>query len=254
MKNISDFLNEKVIQYNNPSFIESDPISIPHLFTRKEDIEISGFLTSIIAWGRRAAIIKTANRWMDLMDNSPYDFLINASDIEMRRFDGFVYRTFNSDDCLFLMTALRDVYLNKGGLEQVANESIMGGGQILDLIVGMRESLFETPHMVRSRKHIANPQSGSAAKRINMFLRWMIRNDDKGVDFGLWKKISPSKLMCPLDVHSGNVARKVGLLTRKQNDWKAVDELTQNLRKMDKEDPVKYDFALFGMGVFEGIS
>lgn len=254
MKNKIDLLNEKVEQYNNPSFIESDPISIPHLFSKKEDIEVSGFLTSIIAWGRRTAIINSATKWMNLMDNAPYDFLVNASDRDMKRFEGFVYRTFNSDDCLFLMTALRNVYTEKGGLEKIANDSFAKNQDIKDVIIGIRESLFSTPHLTRSRKHVANPEAGSAAKRINMFLRWMIRQDNKGVDFGLWKDITPSKLICPLDVHSGNVARKLGLLVRKQNDWRAAEELTQNLRLMDSDDPVKYDFALFGMGVFEGVS
>lgn len=254
MKNLLEFLNQKVDQYNNPDFIASDPISIPHKFKLKEDIEISGFLTSVFAWGRRVAIIKSANQLMNLMDDSPYDFLINSTDKDMKRFEGFVYRTFNSDDCLFLLAALRNLYVLHGGLEKVANQYYSVDNKMIDVIVGIRNTLLSTPHLVRSRKHLANPESGSAAKRVNMFLRWMIREDNKGVDFGLWKNISQSDLMCPVDVHSGNVARKVGLLHRKQNDWKAVTELTNQLCALDKEDPVKYDFALFGMGVFEGIS
>lgn len=254
MKELEEFLNQKMIQYNTPEFIESDPISIPHRFNRKEDIEISGFLTSVFAWGRRAAIIKSALVLVDLMDNAPYDFLLNASDKDMKRFEKFVYRTFNPDDCLFLITALRDVYKNKGGLEKIATDSFKLNNRMIDVIRGMRENILETPHLHRSRKHLANPLSGSAAKRVNMFLRWMIRDDNCGVDFGIWKNIPKSELMCPLDVHSGNVARKLGLLERKQNDWKSVCELTNQLRSFDKNDPVKYDFALFGIGVFEGVS
>lgn len=251
---ILTLLDQKVAQYNNPDFIKSDPISIPHMFTQKEDIEISGFLTAILSWGRRTAILKSAKQLMTLMDNSPNNFLINAGDKEFMRFEKFVYRTFNSDDCLFLITALRNIYLRSGGLETVANEAFSVNKSIQDVIVGLRNAIIQTPHLTRSEKHLANPITGSAAKRINMFLRWMIREDDCGVDFGLWKDIPQSNLMCPLDVHSGNVARKLGILTRKQNDWKAVAELTKQLRSFDPEDPVKYDFALFGMGVFEGLS
>ncbi|MBT3174613.1 MAG: TIGR02757 family protein [Lentimicrobiaceae bacterium] len=254
MEGIIDLLDSKVNLYNKPSFIESDPISIPHQYTLKEDIEISGFLTAVIAWGRRSAIISKANLWMELMDGKPYDFIMNASDTDMKRFEKFVYRTFNSDDCLFIMTSLMDVYRNKGGLETIITDNFKYHGNIKDAISGMRGSLMETAHLKRSEKHIANPTSGSAAKRINMFLRWMVRDDKCGVDFGLWKNIPMSALMCPLDVHSGNVARRLGMLDRKQNDWKSVDVLTSQLRKFDPNDPVKYDFALFGMGVFEGIS
>ena len=254
MESILELLDSKVDLYNKPSFIESDPISIPHQYTLKEDIEISGFLTAVIAWGRRTAIISKANIWMERMDDAPYDFIMNASDTDMKRFEKFVYRTFNSDDCLFIITALMDVYRNKGGLETIVTDNFKHYGNIKGAISGMRSSLMEVAHLKRSEKHIANPNSGSAAKRINMFLRWMIREDKCGVDFGIWKNIPMSALMCPLDVHSGNVARKLGMLHRKQNDWKSVYELTLQLRELDSNDPVKYDFALFGMGVFEGIS
>ncbi len=252
--NIKTLLNNKTDQYNTVDFIPSDPISIPHRFNRKEDIEISGFLTSVIAWGRRTAIIKSANHLFDLMDSSPYEFLINSSDKDFRRFEGFVYRTFNSDDCLFLLHSLKNIYLNHGSLEIIAENAFNRSKSIYNVIIELRKHIFLTPHLLRSEKHIANPESGSAAKRINMFLRWMVRQDDNGVDFGLWNNIPQSHLMCPLDIHSGNVARKLGLLKRKQNDWKAVEELTNKLRSFDNKDPVKYDFALFGMGVFEGIS
>lgn len=253
-RDISDLLNQKAEQYNNTDFIESDPISIPHMFTCKEDIEISGFLTSVISWGRRTAIIKSARQLMDLMDNSPYNFLVNCDESDFKRFANFVYRTFNSDDCLFLVTALRNIYLRSDSLESIATQTFNNSNNMFDVVVGLREAILQTPHLKRSEKHLANPQTGSAAKRINMYLRWMIRKDEGGVDFGIWKNIPQSKLMCPLDVHSGNVARKLGLLTRKQNDWKAVEELTAQLRTFDPQDPVKYDYALFGMGVFEGVS
>jgi len=253
-KDILVLLNNKVEQYNTVNFIESDPISIPHLFTKKEDIEISGFLTSVISWGRRTAILKSAKHMMELMDYSPYDFLVNSNPDEFKRFESFVYRTFNADDCIFLLTALREIYQKNNSLEKIATESFNTNGKIIDVITGIRTALLQTPHLKRSEKHLANPLNGSAAKRVNMFLRWMVRNDNNGVDFGIWKNILPAKLICPLDVHSGNVARKLGLLTRKQNDWKAAEELTSVLMSFDKEDPVKYDYALFGMGVFEGIS
>lgn len=253
-ENIYELLNQKVKQYNNSQFIESDPISIPHMFTKKEDIEISGFLTSVISWGRRPAILKSARKLMELMDNSPYDFLMNSEDIEFKRFEGFVYRTFNTDDCLFLITALRNIYQRSSSLESIANQSFKNNNKIIDVIIGLREAILQTPHLKRSEKHLANPLNGSAAKRMNMYLRWMIRKDDAGVDFGIWKDIPQSHLMCPLDIHSGNVARKLGLLNRKQNDWKAVEELTAKLRAFDKDDPVIYDYALFGVGVFEGVS
>ncbi len=191
---------------------------------------------------------------MNLMDNSPYDFLINSNETEFMRFNKFVYRTFNSEDCLFLITALRNIYLQSNSLEDIATKSFNTNNKIIDVITGLRNEILKTPHLKRSEKHLANPLTGSAAKRVNMYLRWMIRKDNKGVDFGIWNGISPSKLICPLDVHSGNVARKLGLLSRKQNDWKAAEELTIKLREFDNNDPTKYDFALFGMGVFEGIS
>ena len=251
-KDLKDLLDRKYNQYNNINFIETDPVSIPHKFSRKEDIEISGFLVSIISWGNRKAILKSANLMMDLMDMEPFNFITGASEKEFKRFENFVYRTFNSDDMLFFIYSMRNVYKNRGGLEKIFLDSYKKSGNIKDAISSVRDVLLQTEHLKRTEKHIANPANGSAAKRINMFLRWMVRKDNKGVDFGLWKEIPVSSLMCPLDVHSGNVARKLGLLKRKQTDWKAVEELTGNLRKLDPNDPVKYDFALFGMGVFEG--
>jgi len=247
---LKEFLDEKVIQYNNSKFIESDPIQIPHRYHLKEDIEISGFLTATIAWGNRKMIIKNANRMMELMGNSPYDFVMDHKEHHLDNFEGFVHRTFNSIDFTYFIKALKHIYSNHNGLEQIFSKN-RSSISMQPAIHSFKNIFFETSHLKRSEKHISDPLKGSAAKRINMFLRWMVRNDIAGVDFGIWKSISPSLLSCPLDVHSGNVARKLNLLQRKQNDAKALAELDASLREMDNNDPVKYDFALFGLGVFE---
>lgn len=247
---IKDFLDEKVIQYNNLKFIESDPIQIPHRYSLKEDIEISGFLTATIAWGNRKMIISNANKMMELMGNSPYDFVMNHKDYHIDALDGFVHRTFNSVDFTYFIKALQHIYLNHNGLENIFQLNATTDS-LQPAIHQLKKIFFEIPHPTRTTKHISDPFKGSAAKKINMWLRWLIRDDKSGVDFGIWKSISPSILSCPLDVHSGNVARKLGLLTRKQNDAKALAELDSSLREMDSNDPVKYDFALFGLGVFE---
>ncbi len=251
--NLKEFLDEKVELYNRPSFIEHDPISIPHLYTNKEDIEIAGFMAATIAWGNRKMILRNATRMMALIDDSPYDFIMNSEVTDLERVDDFVHRTFNSLDLLYFLKALKYVYQTKGGLEAIFNE-YKTGDSLQPAIHKLYAIFFELPHSRRTERHISDPNKGSAAKKINMFLRWMIRKDNRGVDFGLWKSISPSILSCPLDVHSGNVARKLGLLKRKQNDAKAVAELDMFLRGMDKEDPVKYDFALFGLGIYENFS
>lgn len=251
MQNNKSFLENQYFKYNSLSFIATDPISVPHTFKNKEDIEIAGFLTALISWGNRAAIIKSANQLIELMGYSPYEFVLNAGDKELKRVSGFYYRTFNADDLLFLISALRNIYENEGGLEKVAEMGFNKNGTIKASITNIRNVLLETPHLPRSEKHLANPEKGSAAKRINMFLRWMVRKDENGVDFGLWKNIPAAALMCPLDVHSGRVARQLGLLNRKQNDWQAVEELTAMLSKFDPYDPIKYDFALFGSGINE---
>ena len=245
-----EFLDEKVIQYNNPKFIESDPIQIPHRFILKEDIEISGFLTSTIAWGNRKMIIKNAKKMMELMGNSPYDFVMNHKEHHLDNFDGFVHRTFNSEDFAYFIKALNHIYKNYSGLENIF-QTYATPDSIQPAIHQLKKVFFELPHPLRTTKHMSDPMKGSASKRLNKWLRWLIRDDNAGVDFGIWKSISPSILSCPLDVHSGNVARKLGLLTRKQNDAKALIELDTALREMDCADPVKYDFALFGLGVFE---
>jgi len=247
---LKEFLDEKVELYNHPSFIDSDPISIPHRFKKKQDIEIAGFLAATIAWGNRKMILRNANRMMEILDNSPYDFIINSNENDLKRIEGFVHRTFNSADLLYFIGALAHIYRNKGGLENIFNE-FKTKDSLQPAIHDLHRIFFELPHNKNTQRHISDPYKGSAAKKMNMYLRWMVRSDNRGVDFGIWKSISPSILSCPLDVHSGNVSRKLGLLKRKQNDAKAVAELDQFLRNLDKEDPVKYDFALFGLGVNE---
>lgn len=250
-KLLKEFLDEKVVQYNNPQFIESDPIQIPHRFSRKEDIEISGFLVATIAWGQRKTIINNGLKLMDLMGDSPYDFVMQFSEKDEERLSGFVHRTFNSIDLTYFMYALQHIYQNHSGMEIIF--STYAKNDSLQLAIHhFKKVFFELPHPKRTQKHVSDPLKNSAAKRINMFLRWMVRNDQAGVDFGIWNSLAPSQLSCPLDVHSGNVARKLKLLKRKQNDGKALSELDTALRSLDNVDPVKYDFALFGLGVFEG--
>ena len=247
---LKDFLDVKVEQYNHPDFIELDPIQIPHLYRDKEDIEIAGFLAATIAWGNRVSIIKSAHKMMDLMGNSPYDFVLNHREKHLEKFDGFVHRTFSSTDFLYFIYALKYFYQKKDGLEGVFAKN-QSATSLQAAIHHLKKEFFSLPHPARTLKHLPDPLKGSAAKRINMFLRWMVRNDQAGVDFGLWKTVSPSKLSCPLDVHTGTVARKLGLLKRLQNDARAVHELDLVLRSFDPEDPVKYDFALFGLGASE---
>ncbi len=249
-KELKDFLDAKVVQYNHPHFLESDPIQIPHRFSLKEDIEISAFLTATIAWGNRKSIINNAVRLMELFDNSPYDFILNHQETDLEHLSGFVHRTFNGTDLVYFVKSLQNIYQNHDGLERVfsrASDKV----SMQPAISSFKKTFFELPYPTRTTKHVSDPHKGSAAKRINMFLRWMVRDASTGVDFGLWKTISPAILSCPLDVHSGNVARKLKLLIRKRNDAKALGELDKSLRRLDPNDPVKYDFALFGLGVFE---
>ena len=247
---LKDFLDEKSFQYNQKTFIESDPIQIPHQFEKKEDIEIASFLTSIIAWGQRKTIIKNGYKMMEVLENSPHDYILNASKKEIEKAH-IIHRTFNPIDFRYFIKTLKRIYLDYGNLENLFCNTYNKKNMHLS-IHNFKTIFFQNEFPKRSTKHISDPFKGSACKRINMFLRWMVRKDDKGVDFGIWKKISPSILSCPLDVHSGNVARKLKLLLRTQNDHKAVLELDQKLRTLDPKDPVKYDFALFGLGVFEG--
>lgn len=249
-KELKEFLDIKVERYNNPEFIDSDPIQIPHRYSLKEDIEIAGFLSATIAWGNRKSIINNADRMMQLMGNSPYDFVMNHTDKQLAPLNAFVHRTFNGQDLIQFVRSLRHIYTNHNGLESVFAQNA-AKGSLQAGISGFKAVFFEKKHLERSKKHISDPLKGSAAKRINMFLRWMVRDNTAGVDLGIWHSLSPAQLSCPLDVHSGNVARKLGLLKRKQNDAKALLELDTALRKLDPADPVKYDFALFGLGVFE---
>ena len=247
---LKDFLDFKVKQYNTPEFISTDPIQIPHQFTGKEDIEISGFLTATISWGNRKSILTNANRLMDLMERSPHDFIMQCTEKDLERTEGFVHRTFNSIDLEFFIRSLRNIYQNHNGLERIFTQYAKPDS-LQPAIHEFKKLFFELPHEMRTEKHVSDPFKNSAAKRINMFLRWMVREDTGNVDFGIWEALSPAQLSCPLDVHSGNVARKLKLLERKQNDAKALLELDTALRRLDPEDPVKYDFALFGLGVFE---
>ncbi len=245
---IIELLESRYRKYNNPDFIELDPVSIPHSYARKEDIEISGFLTAIISWGQRVTILNNSRKLLEMMDNSPYEFISGFAPSDLKPFMTFTHRTFNGDDCIYFLTSLQNIYKNYGGLEDLF---LFSKNNIAPVISYFKSTFFELDHLPRTKKHIADPLKGSTAKRINMFLRWMVRRDDHGVDFGIWKKVSPSDLHCPLDIHSGTVARKLGILKRKQDDWKAVEELTGVLKQLDPRDPVKYDFALFGLGIFE---
>ncbi len=250
---LKTLLDVKHDQYNNTSFIKEDPIFIPHQFTNKEDIEIAAFLTAIIAWGRRNMILMNAMKLLERMDMEPHDFILNCSPTELERLADFVHRTFNGIDAVAMVKALKRVYLEEGGLERIFTKTVAAtDANIFHGINYARDQLIkEECFPLRTHKHIANPAKNSSAKRINMFLRWMVRNDHRGVDFGLWKGIAVKQLVCPLDVHTATVSRKLGLLSRKQNDWKAAVELTENLKVFSPDDPVKYDFSLFGLGVYE---
>ena len=249
--NLIEFLNAKVEQYNQPSFIKDDPISVPHLFRKKQDIEIAGFFAAIMAWGQRKTIINKAVELMVLMDDAPYDFLMHHKEKDRKRFSSFKHRTLQPDDILYLVDVLQKYYHRNTSLESAfADHQSSADDDVFNGLVGFHTMVFDHPFVLeRTRKHIATPLSKSACKRLNMYLRWMVRSDDQGVDFGLWKKISPSQLIIPLDLHVGNVSRQMNLLTRPVNDWQAAKELTNRLKEFSADDPVKYDFALFGAGI-----
>jgi len=249
---LKEFLDEKVEQYNRPSFIECDPISIPHQFNKKKDIEIAGFLTATLSWGQRKTIIRKSKELLGLMGNRPFEFISEAREKDLSGFESFCHRTFNATDILYFLYSLKNIYSRYGGLEKVFEQGFKKYGDAGSAISHFRSIFFEAEYPRRTLKHVPDTTKGSSAKRINMFLRWMVRPDEQGIDFGLWKNISPAWLCVPLDLHTGATARRLGLLMRKQNDWKAVLELTQRLREFDPSDPVRYDFALFGLGVFEG--
>ncbi len=249
MKTVSrQFLESLVDRYNTEEFIEDDPISIPHLFARKEDREIAGFFSALLAWGQRKVTIRHARQLMQAMDMAPYDFIIHHRKNDLKPFRHFVHRTFNGTDAVYFIRALRFIYAEKGGMEKVFTDAFSHHTDPARPLHHFKKLFFSLPHEKRTEKHLPDPLTGSAAKRMNMFLRWMVRKDNGGVDFGIWKNIPACKLACPLDVHSAYHARQWGLLKRSQNDWKAVMELTANLRRFDPDDPVKYDFALFGYG------
>ena len=245
---LKEFLDFKAEEYNSPKFIESDPIQLPHRFSKKEDIEIVSFLVSTIAWGNRTSIIKSGEKLLSIMENDPFAFIQNYSEKQAKDLK-FVHRTFNVNDLDFFFRSLKNIYKN-GGLEKAFNSHpTLFGSQ--GRIANFRTNFLATEHESRSEKHISDPTKNSAAKRLNMNLRWLCRQDNKGVDFGIWKSISPSELSVPLDVHTANIARKLGIITRKQNDGKALEEMMTQLREFDPIDPSKYDFALFGLGAFE---
>jgi len=249
-KELKEFLDSKFALYNNQDFINDDPVKIPHLYTKKEDIEIAGFLAATISWGKRPMIIKNCLIMMDLINNAPFDFVMNHTESDLEKLADFKHRTFNGIDLQFFIKSLKNIYTNHKGLEHVFASNIKDNS-LQPAIHSFKKIFFEIDHPARTTKHVSDPFKGSAAKRINMFLRWMVRQDKLGVDLGIWKSISPAYLSCPLDVHTGNVGRKLGFISRKQNDAKALLELDTNLRALDASDPVKYDFALFGLGIFE---
>ena len=252
MNDLKGFLDKKVEEYNRPSFISIDPICVPHTFTKKEDIEISGFFAALFAWGNRTTIINKSMELMSLMNNAPHNFIISHSPTDLKNFLLFKHRTFTTTDLLYFIHFLQHHYKNNSSLETAFipdKKRPVIIEDALNYFFGYFFSLEDAP--LRTRKHIAAPFKGSTCKRLNMFLRWMVRNDNKGVDFGIWKKIKPADLICPIDLHVARVARKLKLIERKQTDWHTAVELTGNLKKMDPHDPAKYDFALFSLGVGE---
>ena len=247
---IRDFLEQKYRLYNSESFINEDPVLIPHLFSVKEDIEISGFIAATLAWGQRKTILKKSRELLCMMDNAPYDFLLNAENSDIEKLSGFKHRTFNGIDCTYFIKTLKNIYRKYGGIGEIIESNYIKNKSIAESIICFRNKFFMPDSPERTKKHFSDISKGSTGKRLNMYMRWMIRNEGP-VDFGIWNKIPPSALFIPIDLHTGNVSRKLGLLRRKQNDWKAVEELTEMLKKFDPDDPVKYDFALFGLGIYE---
>ncbi|MES2796560.1 MAG: TIGR02757 family protein [Bacteroidota bacterium] len=247
---LHDLLESKYLQFNQPDFIPFDPISIPHQFILKQDIEIMGFWSAILAWGQRKTIINKCNELIQLMDGTPFDFIKNHSESDLKRFLNFKHRTFNAEDALYFILFFKEFYQKNESLEIAFIPNSYSENSIEVALINFRKIFFDSEFAPnRTKKHIASPITGSTCKRLNMFLRWMVRTDNQGVDFGIWKQISPSQLICPCDVHVERVSRQLGLIIRPQSDWKSALELTDNLKKFDRSDPVKYDFALFGMGV-----
>ncbi len=251
LQKIEDFLNQKVIQYNQPNFITLDPVSIPHLFTKKQDIEIMGFWSAMLAWGQRVTIINKCKELIFLMDGTPYDFIMNHQDTDLKRLLNFKHRTFNATDTLYFIEFFKTHYSKFESLEDAFFKDGFENNQTIEPHLNhFRSYFFSLPdYPKRTIKHVSSPLQKSTCKRLNMFLRWMVRKDNCGVDFGIWNQIKPSQLICPCDLHVDRVGRKLGLITRKQTDWQTALELTDNLRQFDSIDPTKYDFALFGLGV-----
>ncbi len=250
---LKDTLEELWLRYDNPDFIEPDPISIPHSFSEQRDCEVAGFLAATIAWGNRKAIVRSANRMMDYLDRQPYDFVVGASEAELKTLEGYVHRTFNGEDFVCFVRALGRMCRKYGSLGEWFEGEWERTGDMRKVLAHFRQEFFDFPHSQRSEKHLSSIAKGAACKRLNMYLRWMVRQDVHGVDFGFWKRIPASALYLPLDVHSSNIARELGILSRKQNDWKAVEEVMTHLREADPADPVKYDYALFGVGINKGL-
>lgn len=253
---LKEFLNRKVDEYNRPSFISADPVSIPHRFSRRQDIEISGFFASIFAWGNRTTIINKTTELMQLMDNEPHDFIIHHSDKELQKLLAFKHRTFNTTDLLYFLLFLKQHYTKQASLETAFTKWMHKKDETIEKgLTGFHDYFFSLDDApVRTKKHIATPARNSTCKRLCMYLRWMVRNDNCGVDFGIWKNISPAQLVCPIDVHVARVARQLNLIKRKQTDWLTALELTNELKQFDKNDPAKYDFALFSLGVVERLT
>ncbi len=248
LTDLKEFLDEKYLQYNKKDFIQTDPIQIPHSFSQREDIEIAGFLASTIAWGNRKMIIGNAKKMMEIMGNQPYDFVMNFDVDKINDFPPFVHRTFQNQDFLYCVASLQNIYKNHGGLKSVFETAFQKYGNLRETLIEFRKIFFECDFPLRTEKHIANVAKGAAGKRLCMYTMWMARKDKSGVHFGIWD-IPNSALMLPLDTHTATVGRKLGLITRKQDDWKTVEEITANLRLLDPDDPVKYDFSLFGLGI-----
>ncbi|MFW5761288.1 MAG: TIGR02757 family protein [Cyclobacteriaceae bacterium] len=250
---LKQLLDDKVETYNNKDFVINDPVSIPHLFNKQQDIEIAGFWAAVLSWGQRVTIINKSKELFNLMDNSPHDFILNHQEHDLKRFDSFKHRTFNLTDTLYFIEFFKYYYQNHSSLEDAFLQGLTEQSDMEKGLINFHYIFFSLPEFpARTRKHIATPERNSACKRLNMFLRWMVRHDNQGVDFGLWKRIKPSQLICPCDLHVIRVAGKLGLIRQKQNGWSTAKELTANLLRFDANDPVKYDYALFGMGIVEG--
>ena len=248
-EDLRDLLERLHDKYNRPEFIEADPISVPHAFTSRDDREVAGFLAATIAWGNRKAIVKSARRMIELMDNAPSDFVRTATERDLQRLDSFVHRTFSRSDLLDFIRAMQRMYLRFGGMGRFVESRWLAHGDMARVLSEFRREFFTGPHDGHCEKHFSSIDKGAACKRLNMYFRWFVRSDERGVDFGEWTSIPMSALYLPLDVHTGNMGRALGLLTRRQNDWKATEEITAALREFDADDPVRFDFSLFGAGI-----